>query len=320
MGQSIEVVQEAADAVTDSVYDEGAATELDRWFRRASGTSDPGVPPPDDRDRPRSSRPTSTAPCSAPTASVSAAHGVGAARGARPRRGGRVRHGAAVAVDGRPVGLRRVARAGRRLQRRAAARRRDRRAARGPRHRPGAGPGPGRRDPVARAGLRTSRSRRWRASRWSPATASPGTRRPAAPRGDLASRVDRAGAEAPGPAPDPGSRSSSGRGCSTRWASPGDATWTVDGLMEISAVGVTKGAALARLCDAASGSRPRDVVAFGDMPNDLPMLAWAGTSYAVANAHPSVLERGRPRRPGERRRRGGLGARRRFSGCDVMCP
>ena len=32
-----------------------------------------------------------------------------------------------------------------------------------------------------------------------------------------------------------------------------------------------------------------DVVAFGDMPNDLPMLAWAGTSYAVANAHPSVL-------------------------------
>jgi hydroxymethylpyrimidine pyrophosphatase-like HAD family hydrolase len=32
-----------------------------------------------------------------------------------------------------------------------------------------------------------------------------------------------------------------------------------------------------------------DVVAFGDMPNDLPMLEWAGTSYAVANAHPTVL-------------------------------
>jgi hypothetical protein len=31
-----------------------------------------------------------------------------------------------------------------------------------------------------------------------------------------------------------------------------------------------------------------DVVAFGDMPNDLPMLTWAGTSYAVANGHPSV--------------------------------
>jgi hydroxymethylpyrimidine pyrophosphatase-like HAD family hydrolase len=25
------------------------------------------------------------------------------------------------------------------------------------------------------------------------------------------------------------------------------------------------------------------------MPNDLPMLRWAGRSYAVANAHPDVL-------------------------------
>ncbi len=25
------------------------------------------------------------------------------------------------------------------------------------------------------------------------------------------------------------------------------------------------------------------------MPNDLPLLAWAGTSCAVANAHPAVL-------------------------------
>ena len=32
MGQSIEEVREAADAVTDSVYDDGAATELSRWF------------------------------------------------------------------------------------------------------------------------------------------------------------------------------------------------------------------------------------------------------------------------------------------------
>ena len=29
--------------------------------------------------------------------------------------------------------------------------------------------------------------------------------------------------------------------------------------------------------------------AFGDMPNDLPMLTWAGRSFAVANAHPEVL-------------------------------
>jgi Cof subfamily protein (haloacid dehalogenase superfamily) len=32
MGQAIQEVKEAADAVTDSVYDEGAAVELDRWF------------------------------------------------------------------------------------------------------------------------------------------------------------------------------------------------------------------------------------------------------------------------------------------------
>jgi HAD superfamily hydrolase (TIGR01484 family) len=67
------------------------------------------------------------------------------------------------------------------------------------------------------------------------------------------------------------------------------ATWTVDGLMEISAVGVTKGDGLARLCARLDIDRA-DVVVFGDMPNDVPMLTWAGTSYAVANAHPSVLE------------------------------
>ena len=28
------------------------------------------------------------------------------------------------------------------------------------------------------------------------------------------------------------------------------------------------------------------VVAFGDMPNDIEMLQWAGTSWAVGSAHP----------------------------------
>jgi hypothetical protein len=64
-------------------------------------------------------------------------------------------------------------------------------------------------------------------------------------------------------------------------------TWTTDRLMEISASGVTKGGALAALCERL-GVDAADVVAFGDMPNDLPMLTWAGTSYAVANGHPSV--------------------------------
>jgi hydroxymethylpyrimidine pyrophosphatase-like HAD family hydrolase len=32
-----------------------------------------------------------------------------------------------------------------------------------------------------------------------------------------------------------------------------------------------------------------DVIAFGDYPNDVPMLAWAGRGVAVANAHAEVL-------------------------------
>lgn len=61
-----------------------------------------------------------------------------------------------------------------------------------------------------------------------------------------------------------------------------------DGLLEISAVGVSKATSLAALC-AEQGLGAVDTVAFGDMPNDLPMLAWAGHSVAVANAHPEVI-------------------------------
>jgi HAD superfamily hydrolase (TIGR01484 family) len=59
-------------------------------------------------------------------------------------------------------------------------------------------------------------------------------------------------------------------------------------LVEASATGVSKASGLADLAER-HGIPPAAVVAFGDMPNDLPMLAWAGTSYAVANAHPDVL-------------------------------
>jgi Cof subfamily protein (haloacid dehalogenase superfamily) len=61
------------------------------------------------------------------------------------------------------------------------------------------------------------------------------------------------------------------------------------GLVEISAAGVTKAAGLAWLC-ARLGVTSDQVIAFGDMPNDLPMLTWAGWAVAVANAHPAVLE------------------------------
>jgi HAD superfamily hydrolase (TIGR01484 family) len=58
--------------------------------------------------------------------------------------------------------------------------------------------------------------------------------------------------------------------------------------LEIAAKGVTKAWALAGHCRK-RGIEPSDVLAFGDMPNDLPMLEWAGRGVAVANAHPAVL-------------------------------
>ncbi|GAB3486971.1 HAD family hydrolase [Flexivirga sp.] len=60
------------------------------------------------------------------------------------------------------------------------------------------------------------------------------------------------------------------------------------GPAEISAPGVTKASGLQRWCDEL-GIDATQVWAFGDMPNDLPMLRWAGTSYAMANGHPEVL-------------------------------
>ncbi|MEO5877574.1 MAG: Cof-type HAD-IIB family hydrolase [Streptosporangiaceae bacterium] len=63
---------------------------------------------------------------------------------------------------------------------------------------------------------------------------------------------------------------------------------SASGLLEISAPGVTKATALADLCTDL-GLTAQDVAAFGDMPNDLPMLRWAGRSFAMANAHPDVL-------------------------------
>ena len=62
-----------------------------------------------------------------------------------------------------------------------------------------------------------------------------------------------------------------------------------DGLLEVSAVGISKASGLAALA-AEHGVGAEDVIAFGDMPNDLPMLEWAGHGVAVGNAHPEVLE------------------------------
>jgi hydroxymethylpyrimidine pyrophosphatase-like HAD family hydrolase len=61
------------------------------------------------------------------------------------------------------------------------------------------------------------------------------------------------------------------------------------GYVEITASGVDKGSGLAVVM-AELGIGPEEVVAFGDMPNDVPMFPWAGwRRVAVANAHPEVL-------------------------------
>ena len=73
---------------------------------------------------------------------------------------------------------------------------------------------------------------------------------------------------------------------------PGElATVTQAGLgyVEITASGVDKATGLAVVA-AELGISPRDVLVFGDMPNDVPMFQWAGwRRVAVANAHPEVL-------------------------------
>ncbi len=61
------------------------------------------------------------------------------------------------------------------------------------------------------------------------------------------------------------------------------------GLVEISAYGVSKASMLKRFA-AQLGIDASRVAAFGDMPNDVDMLSWAGMSFVVANAHPALLD------------------------------
>jgi hydroxymethylpyrimidine pyrophosphatase-like HAD family hydrolase len=61
------------------------------------------------------------------------------------------------------------------------------------------------------------------------------------------------------------------------------------GLLEVSPRGVTKATGLAEVARR-HGVDATEVVAFGDMPNDLEMLRWAGHGVAMGNAHPALLE------------------------------
>ena len=61
-----------------------------------------------------------------------------------------------------------------------------------------------------------------------------------------------------------------------------------DGLLEVSALGVSKAVALAELA-VELDVKQSDVVAFGDMPNDVEMLTWAGAGYVMADGHPEAI-------------------------------
>jgi Cof subfamily protein (haloacid dehalogenase superfamily) len=69
-------------------------------------------------------------------------------------------------------------------------------------------------------------------------------------------------------------------------------TYSGFAFVEVAAAGVDKGWALEALCEHLN-IRAAEVIAFGDMPNDLGMLAWAGHSVAMFNAHPEVLKQAR---------------------------
>jgi Cof subfamily protein (haloacid dehalogenase superfamily) len=70
----------------------------------------------------------------------------------------------------------------------------------------------------------------------------------------------------------------------------GDITYSTDnGLIEVVPLGISKATGVEEV------ARPyeitaEDVVAFGDMPNDIPMLRWAGLGVAMGNAHPEAVE------------------------------
>ncbi|NMN98621.1 Cof-type HAD-IIB family hydrolase [Antrihabitans stalactiti] len=63
---------------------------------------------------------------------------------------------------------------------------------------------------------------------------------------------------------------------------------TNNGLIEISAPEITKAAGLAKVAERL-GVPHSGIVAFGDMPNDVPMLRMAGHGVAMQNAHADAL-------------------------------
>lgn len=71
--------------------------------------------------------------------------------------------------------------------------------------------------------------------------------------------------------------------CHASFSSP------VNGLVELAPAGVTKAKTLENLCNHLGVAREQ-VLAFGDMPNDIEMLTWAGHGVAMGNALQSVKD------------------------------
>jgi hydroxymethylpyrimidine pyrophosphatase-like HAD family hydrolase len=64
-------------------------------------------------------------------------------------------------------------------------------------------------------------------------------------------------------------------------------TMSGPGTVELQPLGITKATGLA-LAARHLGLTPSDTIAFGDMPNDIPMFDWAAHGVAMANAHPEL--------------------------------
>lgn len=62
-----------------------------------------------------------------------------------------------------------------------------------------------------------------------------------------------------------------------------------DSLLEISAIGVSKGMTLAKMAGRL-GIDAADCVSFGDNPNDFSMLEWCGRSFAMSDGHPDGVK------------------------------
>jgi Cof subfamily protein (haloacid dehalogenase superfamily) len=69
----------------------------------------------------------------------------------------------------------------------------------------------------------------------------------------------------------------------------GDLTYsTNNGLVEVVPLGISKATGIEEVARPL-GLAAEDAVTFGDMPNDVPMLRWAGLGVAMGNAHPEAV-------------------------------